>query len=825
MSTPDQVIPPPAVPEYVQETAPALTIVKPAPVPPEEPPLPQPVAAEVPARIGVLFVHGMGDQKRGSTLQKFGDPIIQWIRRWESRDFDPERLAVLEPEPVANEMGGTARTSGDDVSINPTSSPLGYTVIRGETADPSCYEPPTTEFTMAKESADTGQQMQVTWVLAEAWWADTFFPPKFSDVAKWGLGVGPRFVVRHFELSTSGLPAWPQALRYAVALMLVLLFEMVMMLLLVLATLPFARNYVRSMILKLIGSFGDPMVLVASPLTSASISTAVSNAIRWLRDTKQCQHIAVVAHSLGTVVSYNVLSSDSERISLFVTFGAAIKKAQILQKVQQNDIRLSLGIVLAAGAFTSFVFVALVSVLYWSEIPEDLKSTSDWRHYAGWLWLYLLMISGLMLCVARLALWRRKGPRYMAPFGCAIAAVAGILLLASRPTATNPVSISDLGFGMVWDVFASDDFLRVIPLVLGGILVTIREWRDADRYREALPESYRQIEAESHPPQLGSPLIQFLLLAGVYLVCIDRWTPPQMIAPLLVTGLVLCYSAIRVPFGNGYIAGDGEREDIVPFPFANDSGGTTLKWRDFWATADPVPDGGFSPGNVGQSPRTIDLVSIPTTNQKSIATDHTTYEENLEQFVGPLVSELMELSGWHGPFAEPENSQVAELSRTRRTDRVSALPRSTTILVASALAIIGYLYFNDLPTLSELGNKALAPLMGVLKLVLDDGWVEKINHFLSGALFGALLIGLLAVLWYRVVVFQAWRQWDKADQNAMFRRYPSTMERHSAPVGKLPGTVDIRRWAFALVGYVVPVALAITAVLFGQFDISWWPHS
>src|SRR5215216_4983596 len=54
-------------------------------------------------RIGVLFVHGMGEQKRGSSLQKWGDPIVQWIRRWETRDFDPELLAILEPEPVTTE--------------------------------------------------------------------------------------------------------------------------------------------------------------------------------------------------------------------------------------------------------------------------------------------------------------------------------------------------------------------------------------------------------------------------------------------------------------------------------------------------------------------------------------------------------------------------------------------------------------------------------------------------------------------------------------------------------------------------------------------------
>src|SRR5258708_35242087 len=32
--------------------------------------------------IGILFVHGIGEQKPGETLVQFGEPMCRWIRRW-----------------------------------------------------------------------------------------------------------------------------------------------------------------------------------------------------------------------------------------------------------------------------------------------------------------------------------------------------------------------------------------------------------------------------------------------------------------------------------------------------------------------------------------------------------------------------------------------------------------------------------------------------------------------------------------------------------------------------------------------------------------------
>jgi len=33
-------------------------------------------------RLGLLFVHGMGEQGRGDTVTEMGDALTEWLRRW-----------------------------------------------------------------------------------------------------------------------------------------------------------------------------------------------------------------------------------------------------------------------------------------------------------------------------------------------------------------------------------------------------------------------------------------------------------------------------------------------------------------------------------------------------------------------------------------------------------------------------------------------------------------------------------------------------------------------------------------------------------------------
>jgi hypothetical protein len=41
--------------------------------------------ADSKVEIGVLLVNGIGEQQRGDTLLRFGEPIVEWIGRWLDR--------------------------------------------------------------------------------------------------------------------------------------------------------------------------------------------------------------------------------------------------------------------------------------------------------------------------------------------------------------------------------------------------------------------------------------------------------------------------------------------------------------------------------------------------------------------------------------------------------------------------------------------------------------------------------------------------------------------------------------------------------------------
>jgi hypothetical protein len=53
--------------------------------------------------LGVLFVHGIGQQARGQTLTAWADPVIRWLRAWAHAEPAP-----LAEAPVAAPVEGPA---------------------------------------------------------------------------------------------------------------------------------------------------------------------------------------------------------------------------------------------------------------------------------------------------------------------------------------------------------------------------------------------------------------------------------------------------------------------------------------------------------------------------------------------------------------------------------------------------------------------------------------------------------------------------------------------------------------------------------------------
>lgn len=110
--------------------------------------------------LGVLFVHGMGEQQRGDSLTEAGDALISWLERWCERA--PHGSTLTEGDIAVLES--SLRTADNDALAAP------HLTLR---------------LTLPSLAGDPLAERQETfhWVLAESWWSETFRPATFNQLA------------------------------------------------------------------------------------------------------------------------------------------------------------------------------------------------------------------------------------------------------------------------------------------------------------------------------------------------------------------------------------------------------------------------------------------------------------------------------------------------------------------------------------------------------------------------------------------------------------------------------------------------------------------
>jgi hypothetical protein len=257
-------------------------------------------------RVGVVFVHGIGQQSESYTVREFGGALLRWLQEWHKR-------------------------RGLDFGV--ASSDLTY----GELAERPA------RFTLDLTAVD-GYPAQ-TWVLAEAWWASRLSAPNLDEMTWWGLKSA---VVRCLNLaqvvveSFRKLPQSPKAIIELISSVLLfigyvsaaILSIPLILGLYVLAQIPGPveravmglRNFVQDQI-------GDFYTFMWDDIQAVHVRGSVATAIHFLIDKRQCERIAVIAHSQGTVVAYDALCSgavlpeDLARVRTFVSFGSALNNA------------------------------------------------------------------------------------------------------------------------------------------------------------------------------------------------------------------------------------------------------------------------------------------------------------------------------------------------------------------------------------------------------------------------------------------------------------------------------------------------------------------
>jgi hypothetical protein len=308
----------------------------------------------LPYDLGVLLVHGIGEQQRGDTLTEAGDFLLEWLGRLaeavgSAGDVDLNLMDVVDRQASGDEIAGA------------------HALIR------------------IKAPTEGGRP--ANWVVAESFWADVFRPATFTELASWGVFIGPwafaaqvRGILQRMETPVE-VPTWLRSallpIIWVVAAAMFLLGAIVGLALTLLAlglvvlaltNIPFLKDFARSTQRTLANGVGDAYVLTRSPIRFGAMSSQVRADLADL--CRESKAVVVVAHSQGTAVAWHAIkhgltdnpSTDSpvaQHLKLFLTYGQAVRKLTFMHQMAEAPLTrygilgiLSAGFALAAvGAF------------------------------------------------------------------------------------------------------------------------------------------------------------------------------------------------------------------------------------------------------------------------------------------------------------------------------------------------------------------------------------------------------------------------------------------------------------------------------------------
>jgi hypothetical protein len=177
--------------------------------------------------------------------------------------------------------------------------------------------------------------------------------------------------------------------------------------------------------------------------------------------------------------------------------------------------------------------------------------------------------------------------------------------------------------------------------------------------------------------------------------------------------------------------------------------------RDYYATADPVPS--FVGGNGSTKIR----------NRHSTLFDHSTYFENLGEFVGSLIVDIAKFG--HIPL--PGSQEAVNDARTRRLWRIQWLSIARTFAVIASLVVV----FSDwLPRIRvpELDPGTVAI---ILKYVggLSESSIEQLGSEHPVVITASTIAVGFAVIWGLYwLMSKIWKWWEADDLDAYFARAP-----------------------------------------------------
>jgi hypothetical protein len=331
-------------------------------------------------RIGVLFVHGVGNTGHSDTLIDFGEAFAGWVARWQrARGIEPAYgKAVL--------TFGTQDNSSDD-------------------------RVPYAELTVP---LDPEAQNSQTWVCAEAWWASSVRPMPFLTLLWWSLrylgslvfylasNAADRLLRLAFghESEHDGhylyrlIDAVTLLGHFVVYTLLAIVGYALLIPIIILAQVPYEpiQNFVLLRLLKpfLQYNASDLRVYYEDEIQAANMRRRVAEGVAWLTRPESehgggCESVVIVAHSGGVWVSHGMLTDpeygeQARCVRKLITLGSG------LSKIWQ-----------VAPATLDRLFTPIRGPIYWMDfwasydpvpvgwIQPPRVGKRDWRSWLPWI--------------------------------------------------------------------------------------------------------------------------------------------------------------------------------------------------------------------------------------------------------------------------------------------------------------------------------------------------------------------------------------------------------------------------------------------------------
>jgi len=347
-----------------------------------------------PYDVGVLFVHGIGQQRQGETLTACGEPLAECLQDLLAR------ISVRLPE----EPRRSCRAELTAVRIRDL-----------ESGEPAHAELVLHDIGPVRAADPPWRDANSRWLLAESWWADAFSQPSYRQILSWMLTTLPVTLVAHFDRqmrrswfmldNPDNLSSFlakairlirsVAALLGAIALLPLLLIVIAGVVLLGLLPIPVVDALAQKVQRLLAATIGDSYSLLNHPMARGSILARVRRDLAWLGG--RCERIAVVAHSQGGAIAHEVFrSTPLAACDLLITYGSGLQKLALIERMKNEvAVRTHLLIGVAVASFTT-VLVSLGRLAWvgWQEIG-----------------LWFLAVLGLALSCLSIAAWLRRVKR------------------------------------------------------------------------------------------------------------------------------------------------------------------------------------------------------------------------------------------------------------------------------------------------------------------------------------------------------------------------------------------------------------------------------